>query len=241
VFRPDSGRGSSRGAEPGEVCGNWDAVRDALAVVGPTAVAKRMGLTPQGARHWAAGTKQPHDPRKVVAAIVALAAEAGLSLPINDRLSKEAICAELPGRAAAVQCFVTATVALFVAHQGGVRELARAIEVDEKTVRRWLALARGELRPIRETNSIIAKLAKFARSEIRAARRRITTVRGPEGDREAILACLSLVHGTETPAILSPAETLAFPAVLCLGALLAVVVRATSGVRAFARQTEFPA
>jgi hypothetical protein len=65
-------------------------------------------------------------------------------------------------RAAAAQRFVTATVALLAAHRGGVRELARGMEVDEKTVRRWLALASGELRPISETNAIIAKLAKFA-------------------------------------------------------------------------------
>jgi hypothetical protein len=36
-------------------------------------------------------------------------------------------------------------------------------EAAYQTVRRWLALGRSELRPIDETNAIMAKLAEFAR------------------------------------------------------------------------------
>jgi hypothetical protein len=40
AFRSDNKFGHSRGLGPGEGCSNWEAIRDALAVVGPTAVAK---------------------------------------------------------------------------------------------------------------------------------------------------------------------------------------------------------
>jgi hypothetical protein len=167
---------------------NWEAVRKALALVGPAEIAKRVGLTPRNARYWAAGATLPNDTGKVAAAVVAIAAKVGLLLPEDHALGNEAICAELSGRAATAQCFVGAMAALLAERQGGMRNLARMLDIDKETLRGWLALSGGELRPIKKTNAIIPKLAKFARSEIRALRRRITTNYGPAGDRQAIIA-----------------------------------------------------
>jgi hypothetical protein len=93
-------------------------------------------------------------------------------------------------------------------------------------VRRWLALAKVELRPIGELNRIVARLAKFSRAEIKKMRRRIDAEPGPAGDRQAIVAYLSLAHGAEKPAILAPDETLALPVVLALAGLAALVCQA---------------
>jgi hypothetical protein len=204
---------------------NWEAVRKALALVGPAAIAKRVGLTERNARRWGAGATLPNEPERVAQAVVAVAAEAELLLPEDHALDSEAICAELPGRAAMAQCFVAAMTALLAERRGGIRSLARVMEIDKDTVRQWLALNEGELRPIKKTNAIIARLAKFARSEIRALKHRITTDHGPAGDRQAIVACLSLFYGAEKLIILSPAETLALPAALLLGAPFLETVR----------------
>jgi hypothetical protein len=94
-----------------------------------------------------------------------------------------------------------------------------------QTVRRWLALARSELRPIGETNAIVAMLAEFARVQIRAARRRIVTDQTPVGDREAIVSYVVLVHTGKVPLSLAPEETLAFPAVMLVVAVFVCVVQ----------------
>ena len=99
----------------------------------------------------------------------------------------------------------------------------------EATVRRWFALANAEPRPIGAQNAIVARLAKFSRSEIRKIRRRIVTEPGPAGERQAIVAYLSLAHGTEKPVILAPDETLAFPAVLALAGFAALICQAMRG------------
>jgi hypothetical protein len=60
---------------------DWDKIQPALVVIGPTGVARKMGLAERSARAWAAGTRQPEDPGEVARAIVAVANEAGLTLP----------------------------------------------------------------------------------------------------------------------------------------------------------------
>src|SRR5205085_10277683 len=134
-------------------------------------------------------------------AIVAVAGEAGLALPSDENFRAEEICAELPWRVVAVQFPASLAVATFAERLGGVRALARAVGEAEPTVRRWGALGSGELRPIGHLNGIVAKLAKFARAEIRKARRRVVTERGPAGDREIIAAYLRS-DGISAPAIL---------------------------------------
>jgi hypothetical protein len=89
----------------------------------------------------------------------------------------------------------------------------------EAILRRWLALARGELRPIGDLNRIVACLAKFSRSEIKKRRRRIRTEPGVTGDRQAIVGYWSLVYGAEKPALMAPEEVCALPAVLALAVL----------------------
>jgi hypothetical protein len=87
-------------------------------------------------------------------------------------------------------------------------------------VRRWLALAGINLRAVGELNRIVAHLAKFGRADTLRIRRRIRTQPGPAGDRQAIVA-----HAKK-PVMLTPEETLAFPAALALAALLALFCQA---------------
>jgi hypothetical protein len=220
AFRADGG------ADPGISRVKWETIRAAIAVVGPTQVTTRMGLTSRSASYWAAG-KSPSDPDKVAQAVVAVATKAGFLLPDDNGLSSEAICAELPWRGAAAQFFVSAMVALIADRLGGLRELARTMAIDEKTARRWLALCQGELRPVGKINAIVAKLGKLARREIGTARRRMALDHGPAGERQAIVAYLSVLDGAEKPIILSSADTLALPLTFLLVALfLAVLVGA---------------
>jgi hypothetical protein len=154
---------------------DWDKIKPALGVVGAACVARRMGLADRSARSWAAGGRQPENPGEVARAIVAVAHGAGLGLSSDDHRRAEEICGELPCRAVAVQCFVVMTVGMLAERHGGVRALAPALAGEhgrdsEPAVRRWLALARGQPRSVAELNRIIARLAKFSRSEIRRVR-----------------------------------------------------------------------
>jgi len=102
---------------------------------------------------------------------------------------------------------------------GGVRGLARAMAGKdgsdcEPATRRWLALAGSEPRSINQLNPIVARLAKFSRSETKKLRRRIRAEAGPVGDRQAILAHISLLNGAEKPVVPTPEETLVLPLVL---------------------------
>jgi hypothetical protein len=210
----------------------WEsAIKPALAIVGPAAVARKMGLAAPTARAWSSAERRPEKPREVAQAIVAVAREAGLGLSSDEHFRAEEICAELPGRAAAVQCFVSVMVVMLAERLGGTRALARAVAGEgdadlEPTVRRWLALSISEPRPIGDLNRIVAHLAKFSRAEIRKMRRRILMEPGPAGDRQAVAAHLSLLCGAEKPIMLTLEETLALPAVLALAALTAFVCQA---------------
>jgi hypothetical protein len=210
----------------------WEsAIKPALAALGPSAVGRKMGLAARTARAWAAGERQPEKPGEVARAIVAVAGEAGLGFESDELLRAEQICAELPGRAAAVQCFVSVMVAMLAERLRGTRALARAVAGEgdadlEPTVRRWLALSRKELRPINELNRFVARLAKFSRAEIRKMRRRIVTEPGPAADRQLVVAHLSLAHGAAKSPILAPEETLALPAALAIAAFIALACQA---------------
>jgi hypothetical protein len=212
----------------------WEsAIRPALAIVGPMAVARKMGLAARTARAWAAGAREPAEPREVARAIAAVAREAGLGLPSDEHLRAEEICSELPRRAEAVQCYIPIMAGLLAEAYSGIRALARAIAGEggsnlEPTVRRWLALARDELHPIGDLNRMVGRLAKFGRWEIKKMRRRLRTAPGPTGDRQAIFGHLSLLWGAEKPVVLAPEEMLALPAVLALAALLLTVAIAIS-------------
>ena len=118
-------------------------------------------------------------------------------------------------------------------HYGGVRALARAIagedELLEATIRHWLALGQSEFRRIGNLNRIVKRLGKFSRSEIRKSRRRIRTELGPIGDRQAVLAHISLLYGAEKPVVPTPEETLALPAVLVVARVFALVCQIAEG------------
>jgi hypothetical protein len=231
VQRPEMvcpGRG--RASSPSESC-DWEAARAALAVVGPAAVAQRLGLDARNPRRWLDGTRLPANPYQTAVAIAQCASRMGLGLPSDDELGVDAICSALPRRAAEAQCFISVAVVLLAQHQGGLRKLAEAMTgkpaaglgpaVDESSIRRWLALAKGPLRPIGETNAILAKLAQFARRLIREKKRRSPSVdAGPAGNRQIIVACLSLLYGVKEFVVLEKMETLELPAALLLAALL---------------------
>jgi hypothetical protein len=208
----------------------WDEViRPALVIVGPATVARRMELAERTGRAWAAGARRPENPGEVVRAIVAIANEAGLGLPTDEHLRAEEICRELPCRAAAVQRFIVIAIEILAEHHGGARGLARAMTTQgggnlESTLRRWLGLAQGEPRPIVELNRIVARLSKFSRTEIRKLRRRIRSEVGPAGDRQAILAHVSLLNGAQKPIVPEPEEALAFPVIPVVAGLLVALV-----------------
>jgi hypothetical protein len=66
------------------------------------------------------------------------------------------------------------------------------------------------IRSIFELNPIVARLAKFSRSEIRKLRRRIRSESGPAGDRQAVLAYISLLKGADKPVVATPERRLRF-------------------------------
>jgi hypothetical protein len=105
-------------------------IKPALAIVGSAAVARKMRLAERSARAWAAGERQPANPGEVARAIVAVAHETGLTLPIDEHHRVEDICGELPCRTAAVQCFIVIAVQMLADRHGGVRALARAMAGD---------------------------------------------------------------------------------------------------------------
>jgi hypothetical protein len=210
---------------------DWERkIKPAFAVVGTTAVARKMGLAERSARAWVAGGRQPENPGKVAGAIVAVANEAGLGLPTDEHLRAEEICSELPRRAAALQAFIVIVVGMLAERYGGMRGLARAMaEKDgsdcEPATRRWLALARSEPRSIKQLNPIVARLAKFSRSETKKLHRRVRSESGPAGDRQAVLAYISLLNGSDKPVVPTPEETLAFPVTLVVAGQLVALVR----------------
>ena len=97
-------------------------------------------------------------------------------------------------------------------------------------MRRWLALARKEPGPIDDLNRIVARFTKFSRAEIGKVRRRIDAEPGRAGDRQAVVACLSLLWGAEKPVVLAPEEALTLPAALALAGLAALICQAMRGI-----------
>jgi hypothetical protein len=209
----------------------WDEVmRPAFVIVGPATVARKMELAERTGRAWAAGARRPENPGEVARAIVAVAHAAGLSLPTDEHLRAEEICRELPHRAAAVQCFIAIAVEMLAERHDGVRGLARAMakqggDNSESTLRRWLGLAHSERRSIAELNRIVARLSKFSRTEIKSLRRRIRSEPGPAGDRQAILAHISLLDAADKPIVPKPEEALAFPVIFVIVGLLVALVQ----------------
>jgi hypothetical protein len=231
---------ANRSAAPAD----WKSkIKPALAVVGPTAVARKMRLAARSARAWAAGERQPANPGEVARAIVVVAHETGLTLPIDEHHRAEDICGELPCRAAAVQCFILIAVEMLAEGQGGARALARAMAGKdggnyEPTVRRWLSLDPREPRSIIELNRIVARLSKFSRTEIKKSCRRIHRVAGPAGDRQAVFAHISLLNDLDKPVVPTPEETLAIPVAIVAAGLMAFVIRQTAeGLRRAENET----
>jgi hypothetical protein len=65
----------------------WESIiKPALAIVGPAAVARKLGLAARTARAWASGERQPEKPDEVARAIVAVAREAGLGFESDEHL-----------------------------------------------------------------------------------------------------------------------------------------------------------
>ena len=95
----------------------------------------------------------------------------------------------------------------------------------ESTLRRWLSLDPSEPRPIIDLNRIVGRLSKFSRAEIKKSRRRIHRAAGPPGDRQAVIAHLSLLAGAKKLLLPTSEETVAFPAGVVVAGLLVPLVR----------------
>jgi hypothetical protein len=187
-----------------------------------------MGLTARAGRSWTTGNRCPENPGEVAGIVAGIAEEAGLLFSTDAHLRADEICAELPMRAALVQLLIATATRQLADHFGGVRALARAMkpagEGDlEPTLRRWIALGVGELRPIADLNRIMARLGKFCRGEIRKRRRRIIVERGPAGDRQLVLALLQLLDGADQVQVPSPDETLTILPALVVVAFIAAL------------------
>jgi hypothetical protein len=216
----------------------WEAtIKPALAAVGPEAVTRKMGMTARTARAWLAGDRRPDQPYPVARAIVAVARDSGLCLPGDEHFRTEEICAALPTRVGAVQWFISVSVGMLAEQLGGVRALARAVAgsraIDlEPTMRRLLTLGRGELRSVIDLNKTLGQIAKFSRAEIRKLRRRLDTQPGPVGDRQAVIAHLSLLYGDARPTMMTAEETLVFPTVVVIAQFLGMVAQAFRNAKA---------
>ncbi len=203
-------------ADPGQGC-DWNAVRAAIAVIGVRPVARRLKLDPRSVLYWIAGRSKATSPRHVAEAVAACAAEAGLTFPADNDAA--AVCASLPERVMIVRRFLGTAVELFAGSHGGIRELGRAMGIAESTLRDWRKLGSGGgLRPVKQHRVIAIKLARFARAEIRRARRRFSFDAGPIGDLQRVLVALSLSASDARPAVL-PAERL-YVAMADIGARL---------------------
>jgi hypothetical protein len=235
---PETVRQPSRADDEHGAAGVWEAaIRPALAIVGPAAVARKLGLAARTGRAWVAGTRRPEKPHDVAQAVVAVARDAGLGLPADEHLRADEICAELPARALGVQFFISFATAMLADRFGGVRPFARALAGEggpdlEPTVRRWIALAERELRSINELNRISARLSRFSRGEGRKLRRRIAVEPGPAGDRQAAMAHLLLLYGAEKPEVLAPEEALMLPVAISIGCLFGMLAHAVNSAAA---------
>jgi hypothetical protein len=68
--------------------------------------------------------------------------------------------------------------------------------------------------------------------EIRKSRRRIHRMANPPGDRQAVLAHISLGYGSEKPLVPAPEETLAIPAtIVAAGFLACLISQVAQGLR----------
>jgi hypothetical protein len=231
---PEAVRQPGRADDDEGAAGIWEtAIRPGLAIVGPATVARKLGLAARTGRAWVAGARRPEKPRDVAQAVVAVARDAGLGLPTDEHLRSDEIYAELPARALGVQFFISFATAMLADRFGGVRPFARALAGEggpdlEPAVRRWIALAGGELRPITDLNRIVARLSKFSRAEIRKMRRRIATEAGPAGDRQIIVAYLSVLYATDMPVVLGSDKALFAPVVFAIAVVVALFVQIAS-------------
>jgi hypothetical protein len=221
---------------------DWaDTIRPALAVVGPAAVAREMRVARSTLSRWLDGRRAPGKPHAVAEAIAVCAHRAGLALPGEGAMIAETLCARLPDRAARVQFFAGSAVELLAERYGGLRPLARAIGGDtadaedagRSFLRDALALATADQRPLNEISRTFARLAEFARNELRKKRRRIAgddllPSPGPMRDRQTVAAFLRFLHG-DKPVAPPAAETFDAPSLPAMLLWLDMAARRASG------------
>jgi hypothetical protein len=95
---PETGRRPNQAGRDGAFAAWESTIKPARAIVGPAAVARKMGLAQRTARTWAAGERRPEKPREVARLLVALAREAALGFSADEHLRAEEIRGELPER-----------------------------------------------------------------------------------------------------------------------------------------------
>ena len=195
---------SQLGADP------WDsAARPAIGIVGIAAVARWRVTSPRTVRQWATSDRRPEEPAKAALAVARAAFDLGLCHDQDDVTGAPfAVCATLPARLDEAKLFNSATAAMLATRYGGRAGLAERLGCAESTVHRA-----NDAKTARPVAAFLERLGRLARVEIRAAGYRVPQIEdGRRGDRQAVVAWLSLVCGAKRPVIVSPDEAAGLPA-----------------------------
>lgn len=247
AFERDRG-GEFRGSDNSgsAVWRNWEnAVRPAMKALGRKAVADALRISPDTVKAWIDGRWAADDIAWVSRAVFYLAGSQGLFT--ESQLETHGITTILslvPERIALARFFNVFATAMITANIGGIRSTAGKIRIGKNVINRWCS-PKNAPHTLADINSHLAILGRFARAELRKAR----LLRGPLreacqprrsaagnmmesriGDRIALFAYLSVLQGSEQPAVSTQEEI--FPAVVLIAAcmagalLLAIVVNA---------------
>ena len=208
---PPGDAGSSEGRETDL----WNsAVRPAIEIVGVVAVAGRRVVSPRAVRQWAAGDRRPEKPALAALAVARTAWDLGLCHDTDDVTGEPfAVCAALPERLAEAKLFNSAMAAMLAARYGGRARLAERLGIAESTVHRA-----GDGKTAGPVAAFLGRLGRLARVEMRGAGHRVQQIEGGlRGDRQAVVAWLSLICGAKRPVVVSPDEALRLPAEIAGG------------------------
>ena len=218
---PPDDAGLGEGGEPDL----WNgAVRPAIEIVGIAAVARWRVVSPRTVCQWAAGDRRPEKPALAALAVARAAWDLGLCHDRDDVTGAPfAVCATLPARLAEAKLFNSPMAATLAALYGGRAGLAERLGCAESTVHRA-----GDAKTARPVAAFLVRLGRLARVEIRGAGHRVPQIEdGRGGDRQAVVAWLSLVCGAERPVVVSSDEAVGLPTEIAGGEDAAAGLSAT--------------
>jgi hypothetical protein len=190
------------------------AVRPAIEITGVAAVAARRVVSPRTVRQWAAGDRRPEKPALAALAVARTAWDLGLCHDTDDVTGEPfAVCAALPARLAEAKLFNSAMAGMLAARYGGRARLAERLGIAESTVHRA-----GDGKMAGPVAAFLGRLGRLARIEMRDAGHRVQQIEGGlRGDRQAVVAWLSLICGAKRPVVVSPDGALRLPAEIAGG------------------------